>query len=81
MNNIWDRVNDWKFWALANGQEQFYRLLLENNIHSTNGLVYDRAEPYLSLSIPSHRQLLQEARRLLDPPMFAEFYQDLYGKG
>ena len=79
MKFIWDKVNDWKFWALANGQEEFYQVLLVNKIHSTKGLFFRGSEPYLSMSIPFHQHLKQEAQRLLDPVTFEEFVRELYG--
>lgn len=79
MKIIWDKVNDWKFWALANNHEEFYKILLENKIHSTRGLIFIDTEPFLSMSIPYHQQLKQEAKRLLHPVIFQEFVKELYG--
>lgn len=79
MKIIWDKVNDWKFWALANEQEEFYKVLLENKIHSTKGLIFEGSEPFLSMSIPYHQELKQEAQRLLDPLTYQEFVKELYG--
>lgn len=75
---IWQKVNDWKFWALANHREDFYQLLLNSNIHSAQGLLYVGSEPLLSLEVGDHLQLLQEAKRLLDPILFEQFFSELF---
>lgn len=76
---IWDKVNDWKFWALANGHESFYQLLLESPIRSTKDLIYVGSEPFLSPVVPRHQRLKREAKRLLDPIAFREFVAELFG--
>lgn len=80
MKVIWDKVNDWKFWALANEQEEFYRLLLENRIHSTKGVVYQGQEPFLLSEYPAHRLLDDRAKALLDPALYEEFRKELFFK-
>ncbi len=79
MKLIWEKVNDWKFWALANEQEDFYQLLLHNKINSIRGLIYDDQEPYLNLAHPSHQDLKSEAKKFLDPCTYVEFVRELYG--
>lgn len=80
MNIIWNKVNDWKFWALANEQEDFYRLLLHNKINSIKGLVYVDQEPFLNPAFPSHQDLKRGAKKLLDPFTYEEFVRELYGR-
>ncbi len=78
MKVIWDKVNDWKFWALSNEQEEFYQLLLDNRIHSTKGVVYQGPEPFLLPEYPTHRILSERARQLLDPVLYEEFKSELF---
>lgn len=79
MKLIWQKVNDWKFWALSNDQEDFYQLLLYNKINSFKGLIYFDQEPFLNLAFPSHQSLKNEAKKLLDPFTYQEFVRELYG--
>lgn len=78
MRLIWEKINDWKFWALANGKEEFYQLLLYNKINSVKGVYYEEREPFLSLDIPNHQLLLSKAKALLEPDIYKEFSAELF---
>lgn len=80
MHIIWDKVNDWKFWALANGHEEFYQVLLVNSINSIKGVFYENREPFLSMDIDAHQLLHNRAKGLLEPHIFKEFSAELFNR-